>query len=90
MNDATQNTRHDHIAPTPLPEIGDAGPDPMVSCLVVGGDPAFQFATEHGLPVRTYCNDWIYPDVVVEAEAGVRGAVDCALCDLAYALEQQS
>lgn len=55
---------------------------PLLLCIVVGGEPAFEFASLHGLPVRTYCGAWIYHDVVHEAAAAVGDGVDCPACDL--------
>jgi hypothetical protein len=73
------------LAPEPAP-AGMEAPRPgapLLLCRVVGGEPAYDFAGAHGLPVKTYCGAWLYPDVIDEAEAIVGLAKDCPLCDLA-------
>lgn len=74
----TSDTQSDH---------GDA---PILLCLVPA--PALEFASAHGLPVRTYCGEWFYPDVVDEAQAALGGghAIDCPACDQALADERLS
>ena len=89
MQHATEHDPATAVGSVDLPQIGDQSPEPIRMCLVVGGDPAFQFACEHSLPVRTYCGAWFTPDVVTEAEAVIGETVDCALCDLAYDVAQR-
>lgn len=60
---------------------------PIRLCLVQ--EPDLDFASMHGLPLRTYCGEWFYPDVVDEAQAALGGgrAVDCPACDEQRAAE---
>lgn len=85
MNNATDLHSPAHTEPltstiaVPLPSTPTINPIRM--CLIRGGEPAYDFASVHGLPVRTYCGDWLYPNVVDEAEATVSPIVDCERCD---------
>ena len=58
---ATEHGTTSTPASAELAQIGDQGPDPIRICLVVGGDPAFRFACEHGLPVQTYLRRLVHP-----------------------------
>lgn len=64
----------------------DSGSSPTRLCIVVGGDPAYDFAVLHQLPIKTYCGQWLHLDNVDDAD-GVNGeTVNCAMCDLAVTL----
>ncbi len=65
---------------------GEGGLEPITLCIVSSSDAAADFSAEHGLPVRTLCGKWVYPDAEAEAEAasGCR-SVNCLDCGTAYA-----
>lgn len=75
------------ICTTPDTQPDDHDGAPIRLCLVQ--EPALEFASMHGLPVRTYCGAWFYPDVVDEAHAalGDGRAIDCPACDEARSAE---
>lgn len=80
---STSPTQNPNTDPDALPQPDDGDGSPTRLCLVVGGDPAYEFAAMHRLPIRTLCGEWLNLDQVDDPGIGVAGGtVDCAMCDL--------
>lgn len=87
-NGSDSNISYEHEGPN-LPDLGER--PPIRLCLVVQS--ALNFASTHGLPVKALCGEWVYADVLAEAEAAAAGAgvvKECLGCRRALALRQSA